>query len=162
VINKTDLAPFVGADVGRMISDAAQRRASRPVLAAFVPTQAGPLAGDRDRVRIVVRAGATLIVAAGVDVERRMTLALGAGAVAALRETAILGGGGERPGHAAQLAARDARRPRAAARRAVPARWRRPRGAGAGSPGPDDDGMLGLRPDPGVAPACWRSRAPAG
>ncbi len=32
------------------------------VRAAFVPTQAGPLAGDRDRVRIVVRAGATLIV----------------------------------------------------------------------------------------------------
>lgn len=32
------------------------------VRAAFVPTQAGPLAGDCDRVRIVVRAGATLIV----------------------------------------------------------------------------------------------------
>ena len=32
------------------------------VRAAFVPTQAGPLAGDEDRVRIVVRAGATLIV----------------------------------------------------------------------------------------------------
>lgn len=32
------------------------------VCAAFVPTQAGPLAGDHDRVRIVVRAGATLIV----------------------------------------------------------------------------------------------------
>ncbi len=32
------------------------------VRAAFVPTQAGPLAGDRDRARIVVRAGATLIV----------------------------------------------------------------------------------------------------
>lgn len=30
--------------------------------AAFVPTQAGPLAGDRDRVRITVREGATLIV----------------------------------------------------------------------------------------------------
>ena len=32
------------------------------VRAAFVPTQAGPLAGDQDRARIVVRAGATLIV----------------------------------------------------------------------------------------------------
>jgi urease accessory protein len=32
------------------------------VRAAFVPTQAGPLAGDRDRTRIVVGAGATLIV----------------------------------------------------------------------------------------------------
>jgi urease accessory protein len=32
------------------------------VRAAFVPTQAGPLAGDCDRARIVVRAGATLIV----------------------------------------------------------------------------------------------------
>ena len=30
--------------------------------AAFVPTQAGPLAGDHDCARIVVRAGATLIV----------------------------------------------------------------------------------------------------
>jgi urease accessory protein len=32
------------------------------VRAAFVPTQAGPLAGDRDSTRIVVGAGATLIV----------------------------------------------------------------------------------------------------
>jgi urease accessory protein len=32
------------------------------VRAAFVPTQAGPLAGDCDRARIVVRAGATLVV----------------------------------------------------------------------------------------------------
>jgi urease accessory protein len=32
------------------------------VRAAFVPTQAGPLAGDRDSARIVVGAGATLIV----------------------------------------------------------------------------------------------------
>lgn len=30
--------------------------------AAFVPTQAGPLAGDEDRARIVVGAGATLVV----------------------------------------------------------------------------------------------------
>jgi urease accessory protein len=106
------------------------------VRAAFVPTQAGPLAGDRDQVRIVVRAGATLIVepvaatlalpgaartrlelavvveaggrlvldeaplivAAGADVERRMTLALGPGAVAALRETVSRGRAGARPG----------------------------------------------------------------
>jgi urease accessory protein len=33
VINKTDLAPYVGADVGRMLEDAAQRRDGRPVLA---------------------------------------------------------------------------------------------------------------------------------
>jgi urease accessory protein len=32
------------------------------VRVAFVPTQAGPLAGDEDRVRIVVGAGATLVV----------------------------------------------------------------------------------------------------
>jgi urease accessory protein len=32
------------------------------VRAAFVPTQAGPLAGDADRARIVVGAGATLVV----------------------------------------------------------------------------------------------------
>src|SRR4051812_31277763 len=32
------------------------------VRAAFVPTQAGPLAGDEERARIVVGAGATLIV----------------------------------------------------------------------------------------------------
>jgi urease accessory protein len=37
-------------------------RESGTVLVAFVPTQAGPLAGDCDRVRIVVGAGATLIV----------------------------------------------------------------------------------------------------
>jgi urease accessory protein len=44
------LAPrILGRDVGA-------------VRAAFVPTQAGPLAGDCDHVRIVVGAGATLIV----------------------------------------------------------------------------------------------------
>ena len=41
---------------------------------------------------------APLIVAAGADVERTMTLTLGIGAVAALRETVILGRDGERPG----------------------------------------------------------------
>jgi len=38
------------------------RSAGGVVHAAFVPTQAGPLAGDEDRARIVVGAGATLIV----------------------------------------------------------------------------------------------------
>ncbi len=32
VINKIDLAPYVGADVGRMESDAAERRSGRPVM----------------------------------------------------------------------------------------------------------------------------------
>ena len=133
-------------------------RGAGAVRAAFVPTQAGPLAGDRDRARIVVGAGATLvvepvaatlalpgaartradarrrpssaggrlvldeaplIVAAGADVERRCTIELGAGAVAALRETVVLGRDGEPPGTLDELAARDARRPRAAARRAA-------------------------------------------
>ncbi len=38
------------------------RDAAGALRAAFVPTQAGPLAGDRDRVRIVVGAGAVLVV----------------------------------------------------------------------------------------------------
>lgn len=38
------------------------RCAAGVVRAAFVPTQAGPLAGDEDRARIVVGAGASLIV----------------------------------------------------------------------------------------------------
>jgi urease accessory protein len=33
VINKTDLAPFVGSDVGLMLSDATERRGTLPVLA---------------------------------------------------------------------------------------------------------------------------------
>jgi urease accessory protein len=37
-------------------------RGPHAVRAAFVPTQAGPLAGDRDSTRIVVGAGATLVV----------------------------------------------------------------------------------------------------
>lgn len=37
-------------------------RSGTAVQAAFVPTQAGPLAGDRDSARIVVGAGATLVV----------------------------------------------------------------------------------------------------
>jgi len=143
---RTDAAPAV-LDVGPGGVVAELRRGPRlaprilgrengAVRAAFVPTQAGPLAGDQDRARIIVRAGATLvvepvaatlalpgaartllaldivveaggrlvldeaplIVAAGADVERRMTLTLAADAVAALRETVILGRDGERPG----------------------------------------------------------------
>ncbi|MEA2195069.1 MAG: urease accessory protein [Solirubrobacteraceae bacterium] len=46
VINKTDLAPFVGSDVDRMLRDAAQRRAERPVLALSLTTapNAAPVA----------------------------------------------------------------------------------------------------------------------
>ena len=46
VINKTDLAPFVGSDVGRMISDATQRRGTRPVIALSLrtPPEAAPVA----------------------------------------------------------------------------------------------------------------------
>jgi urease accessory protein len=47
-----------GARVAPRILD----RAGRAVRAAFVPIQAGPLAGDRDSTRIVVGPGATLIV----------------------------------------------------------------------------------------------------
>jgi urease accessory protein len=32
VINKVDLAPYVGADVDRMLADAAERRPGRPVM----------------------------------------------------------------------------------------------------------------------------------
>jgi len=38
VINKTDLAPFVGSDVGRMITDATARRGGLPVLALSLVT----------------------------------------------------------------------------------------------------------------------------
>ncbi len=46
VINKTDLAPYVGSDVARMRSDAAQRRDERPVLALSLTTapRAAPVA----------------------------------------------------------------------------------------------------------------------
>jgi urease accessory protein len=41
VINKTDLAPFVGADVARMVADAEARRDGRPVLAVSLATASG-------------------------------------------------------------------------------------------------------------------------
>ena len=46
VINKTDLAPYVGSDVARMRSDAAARRGERPVLALSLTTapRAAPVA----------------------------------------------------------------------------------------------------------------------
>ena len=46
VINKTDLAPYVGSDVDRMITDATARRPGRPVLATSMvgPDAAAPVA----------------------------------------------------------------------------------------------------------------------
>lgn len=41
VINKVDLAPYVGADVERMLSDAADRRDDRPVLPTSLVEQSG-------------------------------------------------------------------------------------------------------------------------
>jgi urease accessory protein len=41
VINKTDLAPYVGSDVDRMIADAEQRRDGRPVVAVSLAGAAG-------------------------------------------------------------------------------------------------------------------------
>ena len=49
VINKTDLAPYVGADVDRMIADATERRAG-PVVATAVTSPAGA-AGIADWLR---------------------------------------------------------------------------------------------------------------
>jgi urease accessory protein len=54
VINKTDLAPFVGSDVSRMIADAEARRDGRPVVAVSLADAAGaaPIADwVRDRCR---------------------------------------------------------------------------------------------------------------
>ena len=44
VINKTDLAPYVGSDVDRMLADAAERRAGKPVLPASIRTPDGATA----------------------------------------------------------------------------------------------------------------------
>jgi urease accessory protein len=41
VINKVDLAPYVGADVERMLSDAAERRDGRPVIPTSLVEQSG-------------------------------------------------------------------------------------------------------------------------
>ncbi|BAN00982.1 urease accessory protein UreG [Ilumatobacter coccineus] len=41
VINKVDLAPYVGADVDRMLSDARERRDDRPVLPTSLVDQSG-------------------------------------------------------------------------------------------------------------------------
>jgi len=41
VINKTDLAPFVGSDVARMVADAEARRDGRPVLAVSLANASG-------------------------------------------------------------------------------------------------------------------------
>jgi urease accessory protein len=41
VINKTDLAPYVGSDVQRMIADAEERRDGRPVVAVSLADAAG-------------------------------------------------------------------------------------------------------------------------
>jgi urease accessory protein len=54
VINKTDLAPYVGSDVDRMLADATERRSSKPVLPASIRTAEGAAAiADwvRDRCR---------------------------------------------------------------------------------------------------------------
>ena len=61
----------------------------RVVRAALVPTQAGPLAGDEDRVRIVVGAGATLVVE---PVAATVALPGTAGIVLALHVTVERGG----------------------------------------------------------------------
>jgi urease accessory protein len=41
VINKTDLAPYVGSDVARMVADAEARRDGRPVLAVSLAEESG-------------------------------------------------------------------------------------------------------------------------
>ncbi|HUR86351.1 MAG TPA: urease accessory protein UreG [Solirubrobacteraceae bacterium] len=59
VINKTDLAPFVGSDVARMLADAAERRGELPVLALTLtgPPHARP-AADWVRAQLRAYAGA--------------------------------------------------------------------------------------------------------
>jgi len=60
VINKTDLAPYVGSDVQRMISDATARRVSLPVhaISLVAPPHARPVAGwIRTQLALFVRAG---------------------------------------------------------------------------------------------------------
>jgi urease accessory protein len=59
VINKTDLAPYVGSDVGRMLGDAAARRGDLPVhaLSLVAPPHAQPVA-DWIRSQLAEFAGA--------------------------------------------------------------------------------------------------------
>jgi urease accessory protein len=44
VINKTDLAPYVGSDVDRMLADANERRSGKPVVPASIRTAEGATA----------------------------------------------------------------------------------------------------------------------
>ena len=44
VINKTDLAPFVGSDVERMVREASERRDGLPVAAISLREDVGPVA----------------------------------------------------------------------------------------------------------------------
>lgn len=44
VINKTDLAPYVGSDVERMLADAIERRSGKPVLPASIRSPEGAAA----------------------------------------------------------------------------------------------------------------------
>jgi urease accessory protein len=44
VINKTDLAPYVGSDVDRMLADASERRGGKPVVPASIRTPEGAAA----------------------------------------------------------------------------------------------------------------------
>jgi len=63
VINKTDLAPYVGSDVKRMLYDAAQRRGALPVhaLSLVSAPHAGPVADwIREQLRAYVAAGGHL------------------------------------------------------------------------------------------------------
>jgi urease accessory protein len=60
VINKTDLAPFVGSDVGRMLADATARRGELPVVALALtqPPHARPVADwVREQLGAYARAG---------------------------------------------------------------------------------------------------------
>jgi urease accessory protein len=74
VINKTDLAPLVGADVGRMCRDAAARRDGRPVQPLSLTSTAGAApAADWIRARVTAhRAGDPVTTGVtGLDAEPR-------------------------------------------------------------------------------------------
>jgi len=65
VINKTDLAPFVGSDVARMCADAAERRAGEPVLPVSLtgPDAAAPVAAWVRQQFAAYRAGQPVVSA---------------------------------------------------------------------------------------------------